>query len=155
MTGKWDVPLMVTRGFASVSYLWEAAEHIRGVGKPTNIFYFGDLDSGDIHIDKHVERRLRELAPEAAICFERVAVLPEQVTELGLLTRPTKTSDSRSKGFSGDSVEVDAIPPALLREMARECIERHVDHARLEVLLVAEKSEREFLERFCARGGPR
>jgi hypothetical protein len=57
----------------------------------------------------------------------------------------TKTSDSRCGGFAGESVEVDAIPSATLRDIVRDAIEEHVDHAQLEILRAAERSEREVL----------
>src|SRR4051794_13483213 len=39
VTDEWGVPLMVTRGFASLSYIHNAAETIERVGKPTFIYY--------------------------------------------------------------------------------------------------------------------
>jgi hypothetical protein len=148
-TEPWDVPLMVSRGFSSLSYLYEAAEQIEAEGKPAFLYYFGDHDPSGVHIDMNIERQLRELAPDAEIYFERVAVLPEQIEELDLPTRPTKRTDSRTRSFAGDSVEVDAIEPALLRAMVRECIEQHVDLRQLEVTRVAEQSEREILARLA------
>jgi len=150
-TDPWDVPLMVSRGFSSASYLWEAAENIKAVGKPAFLYYFGDHDPSGVHIDRNINRQLRALAPDAEITFRRVAVLREQIAELRLPTRPTKRTDSRSKTFEGESVEVDAIPPGQLRVIVRECIERHVDHRQFEVLQVAERSERELLMRLAAR----
>jgi hypothetical protein len=136
---------MVSRGFSSLSYLFEAAEAIKHQSKPAYLYYFGDHDPSGVHIDRNIEKQLRELAPEAAIHFERVAVRPEQIEAWGLPTRPTKKSDSRSKNFAGDSVEVDAIEPARLRQLVRACIERHVDRAAHERLLRVEKAERETL----------
>ncbi len=45
----------------------------------------------------------------------------------------------------GESVEVDAIEPEDLRTLCRECIELHIDQRRLDILKVAEESEREVL----------
>jgi hypothetical protein len=146
VTEPWDVPLMVTRGYPSLSYLYEASETITYQEKPTHLYYFGDYDPSGIDISRNVEVRLREFAPDAEIHFERVAVNPEQVQRLNLPTRPTKKSDSRSKGFEGESVEVDAIPPGVLRTMAEGCIQQHVDQHQLEVMQVAEKSERQWLQ---------
>lgn len=143
VTQEWDVPLMVVKGFSSLSYLYEAAEAIKDQGKPAYLYYFGDRDPSGVFIDRNIERRLREFAPDAEIHFERVAVTPEQIEAWELPTRPTKTTDSRSKGFEGESVEVDAIMPADLRTLVRECIEQHVDQRKLEVMRVAEESERE------------
>jgi hypothetical protein len=144
-TRPWDVPLMVSRGFSSVSYLYEAAEAIQEQDKPSFLYYFGDHDPSGVHIDRNIEKQLREMAPEAEIHFQRVAVLPAQIQEWNLPTRPTKRTDSRAKNFQGDSVEVDAIPPAQLRELVRTGIEQHVDRRILEVTQVAERSEREIL----------
>jgi hypothetical protein len=147
-TEKWDVPLMVTRGYPSISYLHSAAETIAAqdeYGKTTHLYYFGDYDPSGLDIPRKVERDLREFAPNAEIEFERVAVTLEQIEEFGLQTRPTKRTDARSRNFTGESVEVDAIPPAILREMVGDCITRHVDESAYRVMLQAEKSEREVL----------
>lgn len=145
VTSEWDVPLMVTRGYPSLSFVHGAAEAIAGVGKPTTIYYFGDHDPSGVDIPRNVEQRLREFAPDAEISFERVAVTPEQISEWDLPTRPTKRTDTRSRRFVGDSVEVDAIVPDVLRQLVRNRIEQHVDDHRLEVLQAAEESEREIL----------
>jgi hypothetical protein len=149
-TSPYDVPLMVSRGFSSESFLFEAAEEIKAAGKPAYLYYFGDHDPSGVHIDQAIRRGLERLAPNADIHFKRVAVLAEQIGELGLPTRPTKKSDSRSKTFLGESVEVDAIDPPRLRRMVREKIERHIDRHALEVTRVAERSEREILTRMAA-----
>jgi hypothetical protein len=142
MRQPWDVPLMVTRGFASLSFLFGAGETIRAQGKPTFLYYFGDYDPSGLDIPRTVESRIKEFAPDADITFQRVAVTAEQIEAMSLPTRPTKRSDSRSKGFKGESVEVDAIAPAVLRRMAYQCIVRHLDqdlYARLKHVEAAER----------------
>jgi hypothetical protein len=155
-TAPWDVPLMVTRGYPSISYLKEAAEMIEYQEKPTYIYYFGDHDPSGRDIPRNVEERLREFAPGAELQFDTVAVTPEQIERLDLPTRPTKKSDSRSKGFEGESVEVDAIPPRTLRQIARQCITGHVDDGAYEQMMAAEREEREVLTTIAgAYGGDR
>jgi hypothetical protein len=149
VTGKWDVPLMVSRGFSSISFLHSAAEAIAAKSKPTFLYYFGDHDPSGVHIDRSIERELVALAPDAEIHFKRIAVTLEQIEELSLPTRPTKKTDSRSRSFTGESVEVDAIPPRTLQRMVEDCIIRHVDHERLERLKLVERAERETLQRFA------
>ena len=102
-TEPWDVPLMVSKGFSSVTYLYEAALAIKQQGKPAYLYYFGDHAPSGVHIDRSIEQRLREFAPQAEIHFERVAVRPEQIAAWALPTRPTKQSDSRSRRFEGGS----------------------------------------------------
>jgi hypothetical protein len=86
---------------------------------------------------------LRELPPNADFAFARMAVTPEQILRWALPTRPTKTSDSRAHTFAGTaSVELDAIPPADLRELVEDCIAQLVDSAALERTQTIEREER-------------
>lgn len=127
-TQDWDVPVMVARGFSSITFLFEAAQTIKAVGKPSYLYYFGDWDPSGVGGERHVEKKLRQYAPHSEIHFERVAVTPEQIERFGLLTRPPKKSDSRSRKWTGGmNVEVDALPPARIRELANRVIEQHID----------------------------
>lgn len=152
-TWLYDVPLMVTRGYPSLTFLHGAGQEIEADGKRTFIYYFGDFDPSGLDIPVKVESGLREFAPDAEIYFERVAVTEEQIETLSLPTRPTKQTDSRAKGFQGNSVEVDAIPPLALRALCGGCIEGHLTDDILKVHRAAEKSERQFLEDWAERIG--
>lgn len=149
-TQRWDVPLMVCRGYPSLSFLHAAGDAIEAVAKPTTIAYFGDLDPSGLDIARVVEQELRRFAPGADIEFQRVAVTREQVEAMRLATRPTKQTDTRSRGFEGESVEVDAIAPRALRQIARECIEGRIDPDVLRRTLAVEEAERRTLEQIAA-----
>ena len=56
LTAKYDVPLMVTRGFPSLSFVHTAADAIREKGKPTFIYYFGDHDPSGLEIPRIVPK---------------------------------------------------------------------------------------------------
>jgi hypothetical protein len=144
VTSLFDVPLMVVRGYASLSFLSAAAEAIAGQERPAYIFHLGDFDPSGVDAGRAIEARLREYAPGAEIHFERLAVTPEQIEAWRLPTRPTKTTDSRARGFGAVSVELDAIPPHVLRARVKDAIEQHLPRQQLEVLQAAEDSEREF-----------
>jgi hypothetical protein len=141
-TNEFDVPLMVTRGYPSLSFLDSAAESIADQDRPCHLYYFGDYDPSGVDIPRAVEQGLREMAPDAEIHFERVAVNPDQIRKMRLPTRPTKKTDSRSKNFTGESVEVDAIPAATLRTLVRNRIARHLDAEEVGRLEVVEAQER-------------
>jgi hypothetical protein len=153
VTEPWDVPLMVTRGYPSLSFLFEAAEALNAEGKPAYLYYFGDFDPSGVDIPRTVEAELRRMAPAAEIHFERVAVTEAQIQELHLLTRPTKKTDSRARSFGQESVEVDAIPARRLRRMVDACIQTHIDQQQLAVLQAAEASERSILLSVADRWG--
>jgi hypothetical protein len=137
ITSMFDVPLMVARGYAFLSFLYSAAEFINELEVPTHIYHLADFDPSGVNAGEKIEQTLRELAPDAEIFFERIAVTPEQISAWELPTRPTKSSDSPAKGFGDISVELDAIEPNQLRELVQQAIEQH--------LPVAEESERELL----------
>lgn len=149
VTSRWDVPLMVTRGYASLSFLAASAEAIEAQGKPAFLYYFGDHDPSGVDIPRQVEKTLRALAPSAEIYFERVAVNRDQIVDLKLPTRPTKSTDSRAKSFEGESVEVDAISPDELRNMCEQRIAQHVNPNILERTFRIEKLERESLQKIA------
>lgn len=145
VTAEWDVPLLVTRGYPSLSFLHSAALGIAAHDKPAFIYYFGDHDPSGLDIQRNVAERLREFAPEATMNINRLAVTPEQIEAWSLPLRPTKKTDTRAKNFRGGSVEVDAIPPNVLRSLAAEHIERHIDEQQLRITREAERSERALL----------
>jgi hypothetical protein len=152
ITAEFDVPLMVSRGFSSGSYLRQAAETITAVGKPTFIYQLGDHDPSGLWITEQVRRDLQRHIKDIGefdlddFCFERIAVTPKQIEDWRLPTRPTKREgNTHAKNFDGDSVELDAIPIPRLHHLLRDCIEQHIDQHQLKVLRTAEKSERELL----------
>jgi hypothetical protein len=148
-TRVYDVPLMVAKGYASISFLHSAAKAIEARDKPSYIYHFGDLDPSGQDAARDIEAKLKRYAPEAEIHFERVAVTRQQVEQWNLPTRPTKMTDTRAKKFIATSVELDAIPAAQLRQLVKECIERHVDKRQLGILRITEASERELLTRLA------
>lgn len=144
ITSDYDVGLYVTRGFASLSYLHAAAEVIAARTVPTFIYHLCDRDPSGVMAGDKIEATLRSLAPAADIHFTRLAVTEEQVVAMELPSRPTKDSN-HTKGWTGDSVELDAIEPDVLRAIVRKAIEQHLPRHQWEVLIVAEESERQAL----------
>lgn len=146
VTAEYDVGLMVSRGYSSISFLHNAADSIKAHDLPTYLYHLGDFDPSGVDAGNKIEETLREFAPEAEIHFRRLAVLPEQIEDWDLPTRPTKKTDSRARGFGAVSVELDAINPHRLRAMVRSAIEQHLPADQFEILKVAEASERELLD---------
>lgn len=146
ITEKWDVPLMVTRGYSSLSFLYESARTIREQKKPAYIYYLGDYDPSGLDIARAVEEKLRRFAQGAEIHFQRIGVNEKQIEMWNLPTRPTKQTDTRTRNFNSDtSVELDAIPPRDLRDLVEFNIVRHVDMEQYYELRKIEKLERESL----------
>jgi hypothetical protein len=152
VTSDYDVPLMVSRGMPSLTFLYGTAQAVYRAAqqeKFTYIYQFGDHDPSGVLIPKSIERRLNEMCERLdcpAPIIERVALTEDHIAEFNLPTRPTKRDGNRhAKKFEGESVELDALPPNILRDMVREVIEQHITPRALEVLRAAEESERDIL----------
>ena len=77
---------------------------------------------------------------------KRIALTEKQIKKHRLPTRPTKRNgNSHAVGFVGRSVELDALPPRVLRDLIRKVVERHISPAQTLALRVAEDSERKLL----------
>lgn len=141
VTSKYDVPLMVARGYGSISFLHEAAETIKEVGKPAYVYHFGDFDPSGVDAADKVREELQRHG--ANIHFERIAITPEQINTLALPTRATKKKDPRARKWGYPfSCELDALPAPELRRLVRGCIERHIDYGVFEQLQRVEELER-------------
>jgi len=148
VTDEYDVPLYPARGYSSITFLHDAALRIAALDVPVYIYHFGDFDPSGVNAAECIEDDLRELAPDAEVHFERVAVTEEQIRRWRLPTRPTKQSDKRAAQFgSSVSVELDAIPPNILRDLVRRVIERHMPRRRLLKLRREETRERDQIAR--------
>ncbi len=141
--------LHVTRGFASITYLQEAAEDIEIDGRPTYVYVLTDFDPSGVSIAEKVETELQARAPGSEIHVRRLAVDRDQIDAWNLPTRPTKVSDTRARKFrqihGTESVELDAIPPDRLRSLVQEAIDQHMDPWRLQQFQIVEREERETL----------
>jgi hypothetical protein len=143
--------LHVTRGYASVSYLQSAADFIMRDGRPTFVYLLTDFDPSGLGIAETVTAELIRRSHPTEAYVERLAVDRGQIDEYRLPTRPTKTTDSRARKFmqrhGTGSVELDAIPTAVLRSLVRDSIERHMDPERLRIMKLAEDHERDELRK--------
>jgi hypothetical protein len=154
MCQRWDVPLYCARGYASLSFLHDAALDLEYKNRPARILHFGDYDPSGQDAIATVERDLRSLAPETdklGLEFEIVAVTPEQIAELGLPTRPTKRTDTRSGAFGAESVELDAIEPDVLRQMVTDRLEREFPEGARKELQRQQKASRKKIREWLAR----
>ena len=134
VTDRWDVPLGVTRGYSSETFTYNVAQdivHAGRAGKPVYVYQVGDHDPSGVNAWETFTRRItafvRDELGDCNAHFQRLAVTPQQIDGLQLPTRPTKTTDTRARGFEGQSVEVDAVPARILREIVEEAILSHLD----------------------------
>jgi hypothetical protein len=142
VTDTFDVPLCVARGYSSITFLNDMAEEIADAELPTYVYHLGDYDPSGLDAARKVDKELRELSSHADIHFERLAVTQAQIRDWRLPSRPTKKSDPRAASFKGDSVELDAIAPNVLRRLLSSAIGRHMPPEELKRLQRIEAEER-------------
>jgi hypothetical protein len=142
------VSLYPSGGFTSLTLAFEAAETINDVhnGRDVLIFYIGDYDPAGVLIDVAIERELRRhLDPKINLSFERISITEQQVVEYDLPTKPRKAGERRAKHILS-TVEAEAMPAGLMRELLRDRIEALLPPRALMVSKAAEASERHYLE---------
>ena len=148
ITYKYDVALLPVRGYNSLTFLQQTAEEIKRAnneGKKFYIYHFGDYDPSGVNAAETIENSLIHLGAKN-FHFERKAITRQQIIDFDLPTRPTKKSDSRSKGFIGESCELDALDPRMFRDMVEDCILNHINKNELRQLKSIEDMERQQLK---------
>ena len=158
VTDRWDVSLGIVRGYDSDTFTYSVAAscaRAHNQGKDVYLYQLGDHDPSGVNAWEVFQRKVCEFAAEQFRIrpvwhFERLAVTPQQIADMRLLTRPTKRSDTRAAQFEGESVEVDAIPAPELRRIVENAITRHINKEALRINRVVEDNERELLLRMSA-----
>jgi hypothetical protein len=181
------VSLYPAGGFSSISFAYEAAEYIRYevqyTGKPAHVLYIGDYDPAGVLIDRSLEAELRshlrgvdpddedlrdllieagkigifsDLPPTIDLHFHRLAITEEQIVQFDLPTKPRKETDRRAPHIK-ETVEAEAMPAGILRDLLRGKVESFLPAGALEIARAAEESERAQLRRWAdliAQGAP-
>ncbi len=147
------VPVIVARGFSSVSYVHECRKRVESRAVPTLILYFGDLDpSGWFMLPAMMETLQEEMGLGNLIEAQRCALTAEQVEEHGLIRNPDaiKPGDPRTDKYLplfGDlAVELDALEPGILQSIVRDSIEEALDMELFEGEKEKETQDRAFLQ---------
>lgn len=147
---SFGVPVFVCRGFASLSSLYSAANTFRAAvaaGKEVIVYHLGDYDPSGVAAGESIVSAMRDDFG-VDLAFIRAAVTKEQIEEMGLPTRPVKTTDTRAaKWTGGDCVELDTMPPAEIRKLVEACVTQHIDEREWEIMRTTERMERETLRK--------
>jgi hypothetical protein len=158
---RYCVPAYTCGGFDSVQGKWEAAmdcaREFERSGRSTVILHMGDLNAHGLSIYEvirsemlaFVAEELPEEKGEDVILFERVALVEDQVPEVGKIPfepPPPSSKNHREKTWSLDhTCELDALDPAVMLSILREAVERRFDLEQIESDWEREKHERDFV----------
>ena len=144
------VDLYPAGGFASDTFVYEAAQEIEYIGKPTVLLYLGDYDPAGLLIDQDIIRKLREHLPEQDVELRRLAITAEQIEQYNLPTKPRKAGDRRRLDIAS-TVEAEALPAGTLREMLRDAVDEYLPDGVRERTKRAEAAQRETLRVLSSR----
>jgi hypothetical protein len=125
VTDKFDVPLMVSRGFASETFCFTAVEAQEGDPRDFYVYYLGDFDRSGQDAARSLQEKLDRFAAEKGVCvfFETLSVTVEQIYDLSLPTRKPKRESHADKNWPYDfACELDAVPPDHLRDLVQEAL---------------------------------
>ena len=146
------IPVIVARGFSSVSFLHDARKRIlrnKKAGQLTRILYFGDLDpSGWAMLPSMMITLQQEMKLMDFVDAERCALNPEHVEKYKLPHSPEalKENDPRTPAyreiFGNLAVELDALSPPILESVIEEAIEENLDPELFNEQIEEEKLER-------------
>ena len=157
----YGIPVQSASGYDSITIKHELAEEVAEHDRPTTILHLGDLDPSGEDIFANIEDdagtfAFQMLAANENIaniineiiesrCFDpvRLAITREQTDDMDLPTEPPKSTDSRSKNFEGDTVQLEAMPPDVIARILREAIEERMDLDIRRDNIVQEEVERE------------
>jgi hypothetical protein len=155
VTSKYDVPLMVARGFSSETFAYEAVAARGDDERNYYVYYLGDFDRSGHDAAESLQEKLERFADDCPfeVIFEHIAVTKEQIDRLRLPTRPHKRNSPADKAWPYSfACELDAIPADDLRTLVESAIEAHLPQDQYAILKVAERSEREILRNFVNTG---
>ena len=145
---EYVVPLFPSSGFSSLSFTYQAAQHIiESERENAVILYVGDYDQAGVLIDKSIESSLRGFLDEewdGELTFHRLAVNDDQIDTMGLPTRPPKRSDIRSPEVTR-AVEAEAIPAPTMRGIVASALETLIPEKVLKFQREIEKQEKSYV----------
>jgi hypothetical protein len=143
------IPILALGGYSSQTYCDQVASAVAHEDRPAVLIYAGDFDPSGEDIDRDFEERTNGSFDQVI----RIALNPDQIQEYNLPPQPGKATDTRAGGFIARhgqlvQVELDALPPDVLRGLYQEAIDAFWDRSKYEAVLEREERERRALSHF-------
>ena len=157
ITYAYDVGLQVVRGQYPRTGIYETSKRYKDQKKKKCLLYYvGDYDPSGIAIYNSIKERLINYGVDVEIP-DRIALTEEQINKYSLPSDPGKEKDPNYKKFveltgSDQVVELDSLPPEILREIIENCIIENLDLKVFGTSAKKEKAERKELKKFIEKG---
>lgn len=126
------VTSLACRGYLSSSEIWRAAERFIAAAdrdKRCVLVHLGDHDPSGLDMSR--DNEVRSAFYHADVDLHRLALNMDQIEQYAPPPNPTKVTDSRAgsyiKRFGRESWELDALEPAVLRDLIQGEIRCYID----------------------------
>jgi len=133
VAGDYTVPVVVCRGFSSVSFLNEFKGRLKRLKqKEPLMLYFGDFDPSGVEMLEAMKITLKDELGVNGIRFKRIALLKNDIIKYRLPHNPDalKKTDTRAKkhieAYGELAVELDALRPDILEGKIKEALEKEI-----------------------------
>lgn len=130
----YTIPIVVCRGFSSVSFLDDFRTRLKPYGNKRKLMlYFGDFDPSGVEMLEAMKITLSQEMGVSGLNFKRVALLRDDIFSYHLPHNPDalKKTDSRAKKhletYGELAVELDALRPDVLERKIKDAIEAELD----------------------------
>lgn len=163
ITNAKDIYLCVGGGYQSYGMIKDASERFKrriATGQNPVMLYFGDLNPSGKDMPRDIEKRFSILGVDVDV--EEIALTPGDITDYNLPRNPFKKKDTRMKWYVQKygitySVELDALPPEVLREKIKQAFAAYLDLDKLAAHKYMDNIEKErartFKEEFDKTNG--
>jgi len=157
ITYKYDVGLQIARGQYPRTGIYETSKRYKAQSdKKCLLYYVGDYDPSGLTIYNSIKERLIKFGVDIEIP-DRVALTEEQIEKYQLPSDRAKKTDPNYKKFvektgSDMVVELDSLPPDVLRKIIEDCILQNIDQDLLTKAQEKERDEGIRLNKFIEKG---
>ncbi|MEQ8222978.1 MAG: hypothetical protein ABRQ37_11800, partial [Candidatus Eremiobacterota bacterium] len=134
VAGDYTVPVVVCRGFSSVSFLNEFKRRLKRLKqKEPLMLYFGDFDPSGVEMLEAMKITLKDELGVNGIKFKRIALMKNDIIKYRLPHNPDalKKTDTRAKkhieAYGELAVELDALRPDILEGKIKEALEKEIN----------------------------
>jgi len=137
-----SLTIIPTKGYTSESLERDIIEDIEKDGRPSVLLYAGDYDPTGKDIYRNF---IEKVSFDVTI---NIALSKEQVIRYNLPLQMAKSGDPRANNYDNEQVELDALPPIVLRELYTDAISTYIDYPEIEIIYDQETEDRERLIRY-------
>lgn len=144
VAAPYSVPVFSSGGFDSLTAKKGLADRAAEQQRPCIFLHIGDYDPSGVCIFDAVAADVAafcasDMAP--APTFERIAITPDQVSDLNLPTAPPKATDKRGAKMAA-TCQAEALPPDVLAVIVDDAIRANTDMAVLDADRLQEVADR-------------